>query len=54
MRMSYIRIFSEISRIYNIEINLIESEDGIETLFLIYKCFQNGINIDLIFTDERT
>jgi signal transduction histidine kinase len=52
MRLSYYRILKDISKKYSVRINLIESEDGIETLFAVYKCLQNGIKIDLIFSDE--
>lgn len=33
--------------------NFIESEDGLETLLLIYKSNLLGINISLIFSDEN-
>ena len=36
-----------------IKVNIIEAEDGVEALYLVYKCFTQGVRISLILSDEH-
>ena len=52
-RLSTIRILKTAANKHNIEINVMESYDGLETAFLIYKCFSLGYDINFIISDEN-
>ena len=52
IRSSAIKLIEKIAREKNWKINIFESFDGLETLYLTYKCLLKGINIDLILSDE--
>jgi hypothetical protein len=52
IRHSSIRIFEQVAKEMNIYINTIESEHGIETLYILYKALLKGIKIDFICSDE--
>jgi CheY-like chemotaxis protein len=52
-RQSTIRIISNISKELNLNLNILEAEDGVETLYLIYKAPSLGAKISLIFSDEN-
>lgn len=52
-RQSTVRILHNISNELNIKINIIEAEDGLETIYLIYKAAIQGIRISMIFSDEN-
>ena len=41
------------SKEIDLKINLIEANDGIETIFLLYKAITKGISIACIFSDEN-
>jgi two-component SAPR family response regulator len=42
-----------ISKSLNLNINILEAEDGIETIYLIYKALNSGSKISMIFSDEN-
>ncbi len=52
-RKSTIRVLQNASRRINCKINIIESSDGLDTVFLIYKATNLGIRISLILSDEN-
>jgi hypothetical protein len=52
-RQATIRNLYTISKDLNIKINIIEAEDGIETMYLVYKAATQGVKISLIFSDEN-
>ncbi len=52
IRQSSIRVFEQVAKDLNIYVNIIEAEDGIETLYIIYKALLKGIKIDFICSDE--
>jgi nitrogen-specific signal transduction histidine kinase len=49
---STVRILQEVCKKLNILINIIQTEDGVETIFSVYKCLSKGITIDIIISDE--
>lgn len=53
IRQSSIRILQKISDKLNIKLNIIEADDGIECLYIVYKCITQGIKISMIFSDEN-
>jgi signal transduction histidine kinase len=52
VRQSTIRIIKRAADDLNISVNIIEASDGIETLFIIFKHFSSGVNVDCIISDE--
>jgi CheY-like chemotaxis protein len=52
-RQSTKRVLQNISKSLKIELNIFEAEDGIETIFLVYKCITQGIKISMIISDEN-
>jgi hypothetical protein len=52
VRQSTIRVLKKMAEELEINVNFIESEDGIETLYLFYKYYCMGININGIISDE--
>ncbi len=52
IRQSAIRCIDSACKDLKVPFRVIESEDGIETYFLFYKCLLEGIKIDIIFSDE--
>jgi hypothetical protein len=52
VRQSTIRILKKVADEMNTNINFIESEDGIETLYVFYKYISLGISISGIISDE--
>jgi hypothetical protein len=53
IRQSAIRCIKKASKDLKINIKVIESQDGIETYYIFYRCILEGIKIDLIFSDEH-
>jgi hypothetical protein len=53
IRNSTIKLLCQIAEKYKLQLNIFEVEDGVETLFMVYKCVKNGINIDFILSDEN-
>ncbi len=52
-RQATVRTIYSISKELNIKINIIEAEDGVETIYLVYKAATQGVKISLIFSDEN-
>jgi CheY-like chemotaxis protein len=52
-RQSTIRILQNISKSLNIKLNIIEAEDGLETIYFVYKCITQGVKISMILSDEN-
>jgi len=52
-RQSTIRIISNVSKELGIKINIIEAEDGLECIYLLYKSLTQGVKISMIFSDEN-
>jgi CheY-like chemotaxis protein len=52
-RQSTVRILYNISKELDIKINIIEAEDGVETIYLVYKAATQGVRISSIFSDEN-
>ncbi len=52
-RKSTLRILHTLSRKSDYRINIIESSDGIETLYIIYKAINIGVQISLILSDDN-
>ena len=52
-RQSTIRILKNAGLKLKKNFNIIESEDGIDTIYLVYKSILSGIKISLIFSDEN-
>lgn len=51
-RSSIIRNIMDLNKQFNSNINIIESEDGVEGLFIVYKLIKQGVKISMIFSDE--
>jgi CheY-like chemotaxis protein len=51
-RLSTIRTIKSISKSLGLNLNILEAEDGLETIYLVYKAFSSGSKISLIFSDE--
>lgn len=51
-RQSTMRILKNTAKELNKKVNVIESEDGIETLYIIYKYFLRGYSISCVISDE--
>jgi hypothetical protein len=52
-RQSAIRILKACATELNLKINIIESEDGIETIFIAFKAMSIGLEIKMIISDEN-
>lgn len=52
-RQSTIRIISSLSKELKLNLNILEAEDGIEMLYLIYKAPIMGAKISLVISDEN-
>lgn len=52
-RLSTVRILKEASTDIRKKINIVEAEDGLETIFIIYRSANLGIKINLIISDEN-
>lgn len=52
-RQSTIRILQNLSNSLKIKINIIEADDGLETIYLVYRCITQGIRISMIISDEN-
>jgi signal transduction histidine kinase len=50
-RLSNIRLFSEIAT-RDVDINILEAEDGIECLYFLFLCNKKGIKVSAIFSDQ--
>ena len=53
IRHSSVRILQSVADELGIRLNVIEAEDGIECLFIVYKCIAQGIKISMVFSDEN-
>ena len=53
IRDSFRRIFSNSAKKFNIKLNILESNDGVETLYLYYISTCRNIKISAIFSDEN-
>lgn len=51
-RLSTVRVIKDISKSLGINLNILESEDGLETIYILYKAFRSGSKISLIFSDQ--
>jgi signal transduction histidine kinase len=52
-RQSSVRVLKSIASEMNININIIEAQDGVETIFIFYKCISQGVRIAMIVSDEN-
>ena len=52
-RLSSIRAIQKVSNELSIRTNIIEAEDGVEVIYLIYKSLTKGIKISIIISDEN-
>jgi CheY-like chemotaxis protein len=52
-RQATVRTIYSISKQLDIKINIIEAEDGVETIYLVYKAATQGVKISMIFSDEN-
>jgi hypothetical protein len=52
IRSAAVNLIQKCSSQHNIKINIIQVEDGIETLFAVYKCLSKGVKINFIISDE--
>jgi CheY-like chemotaxis protein len=52
-RQSTVRIINSVCKSLEIKINILEAEDGVETIYLVYKALLQGHKISLIFSDEN-
>ena len=52
IRRAVIRNISIVADKLRLNINIIELEDGVETIFAVYKCISQGIVISMILSDE--
>jgi CheY-like chemotaxis protein len=51
-RMSTIRLLTTVSNNLNLNLCILEAEDGVECLYIVYCCLKKGIKINCIFSDE--
>ena len=51
-RKSNLRLITKVANENNYNINIIQVNDGVECLYIVYKCVKSGIKISLIFSDE--
>ena len=52
-RQSTVRILNKISEQLNINFNIIEAEDGIDTINHVYHAWKSGAKISLILSDQN-
>jgi hypothetical protein len=52
-RQSTVRMINSVCKSLKIKINILEAEDGVETINLVYKALIKGHRISLIFSDEN-
>jgi hypothetical protein len=52
-RQSTVRMINSVCKSLKIKINILEAEDGVETIYLVYKALLQGHKISLIFSDEN-
>jgi response regulator RpfG family c-di-GMP phosphodiesterase len=52
-RLSTVRTLKNIFKTLNLNVNIIEAEDGVETVYYIYKASTQGYKISLILSDEN-
>jgi DNA-binding LytR/AlgR family response regulator len=52
-RQSTVRIINSVCKSLKIKINILEAEDGVETIYLVYKTLLQGHKISMIFSDEN-
>jgi hypothetical protein len=52
-RQSTVRMINSVCKSLKLEINILEAEDGVETIYLVYKSLIQGHRISLIFSDEN-
>jgi response regulator RpfG family c-di-GMP phosphodiesterase len=52
-RQATIRTLKSVSKLLNINLRILEAQDGVETVFLVYKCLNEGVKISMIFSDEN-
>jgi uncharacterized protein YlaN (UPF0358 family) len=52
-RQSTVRMINSVCKSLNIKINILEAEDGVETIYLVYKALLQGHKISIIFSDEN-
>ncbi len=52
-RQSTIRILQNLSNSLKIKLKIIEADDGVETIYLVYKCITQGVKISMIISDEN-
>jgi hypothetical protein len=53
IRQAHSRTVKNVCKSLGINVNIIESEDGIETVYLFYKSIIQGTQISFIFSDEN-
>ncbi len=51
-RQSNLRIIEDSARRLQIKVEIFQAEDGLECIYIVYKCLNEGIKISLIFSDE--
>ncbi len=52
-RQSTVRVLKNISKSLGLNINILEAEDGIETLYMLYKTYKSGSKISFVFSDQN-
>jgi CheY-like chemotaxis protein len=52
-RQSTVRMINSVCKSLKIKINILEAEDGVESINLVYKALLQGHKISLIFSDEN-
>jgi hypothetical protein len=52
-RLATVRTILAVSQKLRLKINIIETEDGIETAYFVYKAATLGVKISMIFSDEN-
>jgi hypothetical protein len=52
-RLATVRTILAVSQKVGLKINIIETEDGIETAYFVYKAATLGVKISMIFSDEN-
>jgi two-component SAPR family response regulator len=52
-RQSTVRMINSVCKSLKIKVNILQAEDGVETIYLIYKTLLQGHKISMIFSDEN-
>ena len=52
-RQSTVRILNIVSNELGIKINIIEAEDGVETIYIVFKAATQGVKISMIISDDN-